>query len=118
MKDHTKEILQKSGLTDTEAQVYILLLTEGPKNKKYIFKILKLNKTRLPETLIKMKTQNLIEESKKQPDLFSATPLKRALALLLENKKEQHRSLLTNKNQILSTWKSLTRKEEQNQKNK
>ncbi len=100
--------LQSLGLSQTDAQIYVYLATEGPKNRKYIEETLNLGKCHLHQSLKQLQSKGLVYMLLRSPVTFSVVPLDQALDSLLETENKQADTLEKNREAILSYWRKLT----------
>jgi len=98
------------GFRETDAQVYVLLSTEGPKKARDIAEALNLYRRQLYRILKKLQNNGMVNGSSEYPVCFSAVIFEEVLELLVEAKREQHKVLLASKEELLSTWRSITEK--------
>jgi sugar-specific transcriptional regulator TrmB len=103
--------LMRLGLTDNDTQIFIYLTTNGPKRAEVIAQTLKLKKQNLYRTLKRMRTKGIINVSNEYPARFSAVVMDEVLDLLGKVKIEQQRLLEENKEELLSTWRSITKED-------
>ena len=99
------------GLTDDDTQIFIYLTTNGPQRVKVIAQTLKLKKQDLYRTLKRMRTKGIINVSHEYSACFSAVAMDEVLDILGKDKIEQQRLLEENKEELLSTWQSLTKED-------
>jgi hypothetical protein len=104
--------LMNLGFTETEAQVYLYLTKKGPQKARHMSKALKLKKQRLYQILRKMQGESIIHASSEFPARFSATPFAKVLDLLIKDNIEQAKYMMQNKKELLSTWRSITEKDD------
>ena len=102
--------LIKLGFTETDAKVYVYLATEGPRIASEIAEALKIYKQRLYCSLNNLQSKGIINASPEYPARYSAVLFEKILDLLIEAKKEQQEALQENKEELLSTWRSITKK--------
>ena len=58
-----------------------------------------------------LQSKGLVNASPEYPYRFSAVVLEKALDLLLKARKQQQKALQESKEQLLSTWRSITQKD-------
>jgi sugar-specific transcriptional regulator TrmB len=103
--------LVKLGFTKTDAQVYVFLATEGPQKARTIAEALKLSKQQLYRTLKNLQNKGAVNVSPEHPARFSAVLFEKVLDILIKAKKEQQQALQESKENLLSTWQSITKKD-------
>ena len=103
--------LASLGFTETDAQVYVFLTTEGPKKARDIAEALKLYRRQLYRTLKNLQSKGIVNASPEYPARFSAVLFEKVLDLLIKAKTEQQQALQESKEELLSTWRSITKKD-------
>ena len=106
------KILFNLGFTETEAAVYVYLTKEGPRKAGIIGKALNLHKQRLYRSLRKMQNKGVIETSE-HPAIFLAMPFEKVLDLVIKANIEEAKRMMQNKEDLLSSWRSMTEKDEE-----
>jgi sugar-specific transcriptional regulator TrmB len=99
------------GFTKKDSQVYVFLAAEGPKKAKEIAETLNLQISQLYSILKKLQNNGVVNASSEHPARFSAVIFEKVLELLIEAKREQHKALLASKKELLSSWRSITEKD-------
>jgi sugar-specific transcriptional regulator TrmB len=99
------------GFTETDAQVYVFLTTEGPQQAKDIADALEIYKQRLYRVLKSLQRKGIVNASPEYPTRYSAVLFEKVIDLLIKAKKEQEKALQESKEELLSTWRSITKKE-------
>lgn len=99
------------GFTETDAQVYVFLATEGPQKASYIAEALQIYKQHLYRILKNLQSKGVINVSAEYPARFSAVFFEKVLDLLIQAKMEQQQALQESKEELLSTWRSITKKD-------
>ena len=108
-----RKTLMSLGFSEKDLQVYLFLANEGPRNAKEIAEALNMCSAQLYSILKKLRNNGLVIASSSRSALFSAVIFEKALELLVEAKMEQHEALLASKEELLSTWRSLTEKDDE-----
>ena len=103
--------LTSLGFKETDAQVYVFLTKEGFQEARDIANALELYEGQLYRSLKNLQAKGIINTSPDLPTRFSAVPFEKVLDLLMKASKEQKKALQENKEQLLFTWQSITRKE-------
>jgi sugar-specific transcriptional regulator TrmB len=104
-------ILVDLGIKRLDAEVYLYLATMGPKKGRAVSNELKINKTQLYRSLKELQSKGMVNSSSEHPTHFSAILFDEVLDLLIKTKKEQAKSLQASKEELLSTWRSITEKD-------
>jgi sugar-specific transcriptional regulator TrmB len=106
-------ILMDIGLTQTERRVYLYLTIKGPKSVRDLSEALNLNKQQLYRSLRKMQVKSIVNASFENPACFSAVPFDIVLDLFIRAKIEVAKNMMENKEELLSSWSSITEKDEE-----
>ena len=106
-------ILVDLGIKRLDAEVYLYLATMGPKKGRAVSNELKINKTQLYRSLKELQSKGMVNSSSEYPARFSALLFDKFLDQLIRVKKEQAKTLKATKNELLSSWRSLTEKDEE-----
>jgi sugar-specific transcriptional regulator TrmB len=101
------------GFTETDAQIYVFLTTEGPRKARDIAEAVNLYSQQLYRILKKLQNKGMVIASLEYPTLFSAVLFEKVLDLIVKAKKEQHKALQESKKELLSTWRSITEKDDE-----
>jgi len=103
--------LASLGFTETDAQVYVFLATEGPQKASHIAEALKIYKQQLYRVLKNLQSKGFINASSEYPARYSAVLFEKVLDLLIKAKTEQQQALQESKEELLSAWRSITKKD-------
>lgn len=98
------------GFSEADAQVYIYLVANGPTKARDIADALKMHKKKLCRSLKNLQNKGTVSASPEYPARYSAVPLEKALDLLIKAKEEQQQTLQESKEELLSTWRNITKK--------
>ena len=112
-KEWMEKTLINLGFTEIDADVYLHLSQEGPREFEEIAKALKLYRKKLFRILKKLQSKGIIEASEEKPDSFSALPFERVLALFIKANLDEAKRLMKNKEELLSAWQLLTERDEE-----
>jgi sugar-specific transcriptional regulator TrmB len=107
-REWAKRTLMKLGFTETDAQVYIFLSTEGPQELRDMAEALKLQKLQLCHILKKMQNFGIITTSSESPARYSAVDFEDYLDLLVKDKMKQQQVLQESRKELLSIWQKMT----------
>jgi len=105
--------LAKLGFTDTDSKVYICLATKGPQKGKDLSSSLKMAKQQLYLCLKNLQKKGIVNASCTRPALFYALPFEKILDLIIEANKEKAKALQASKEELVSSWRSITEKDEE-----
>jgi sugar-specific transcriptional regulator TrmB len=103
--------LTKLGLTETDAEIYLLLAKEGPQQGRSIARTLELYKQQLYRSLKRLQKKGVVYAILERPARFSAVSLEKVLDFLIEAKKEQALALQESREELLAGWRAVTKKE-------
>ena len=104
-------ILVDLGIKRLDAQVYLCLATSGPKKGRTVSNELKISKMQLYRSLRELQSRGMVNSSSEYPARFSAVLFDKFLDRLIKVKREQAKTLQASKKEILSSWRSLTEKD-------
>ena len=99
------------GLTEVDAEIYLLLAKEGSQQGRDIAGTLRLYKQQLYRSLKRLQKKGVVNASLEHPARFSAVSLEKVLDFLIDAKKEQALALQESKRELLSNWGAITKKE-------
>ena len=112
-KDRVMRALKGLGISNIDTQVYVLLAKEGPHEMNEIALALNQNKRDIHRSLKNLQSINIVKASIEYPLEFMAVPFEEVINLLIEIKKEKTKTLKASKEEFLSTWRSITEKDEE-----
>jgi len=95
------------GLSQTDAEVYIYLATEGPTKARNITNSLTINERQVYRSLKRLQNKGITIADGERPFEFSAVPFEDVLDLLMEIKKEQAQALQESRKEFLSSWRKI-----------
>ena len=99
-------MLGKLGLSQTDAEVYIYLATNGPKKAKAIVNYLNINRGQVYKSLKRLQNKGATISSDEHPIKFSAVPFEDVLDMLMKLKKEEAKVLLESKEELISDFRT------------
>jgi|SRR4030043_586491 len=102
------------GLSEVDAQVYVFLALNGPHKANEITKNLSLYKEQLYRSLKNLRDKDVVKATIDYPVVFSAIPFEKILDLLAEIKKEEAQALREVREELLSSWKGMIKKNSKN----
>ena len=105
--------LASLGLDENEAHIYLYLTNEGPQKAINIGKALNVSTQRIYRSLKKLQIKGVVNASSEHPACFSAVPFDIVLDLFVKAKIEVAKHLIESKEELLSTWRSLTERDEE-----
>ena len=101
------------GLDENEVHIYLYLTNEGPQKARNIGKALNMSTQRIYRSLRKMRVKGIVNTSSEHPACFSAVPFDIVLDLFIRAKIEVAKNMMENKEELLSSWRSITAKDEE-----
>ena len=104
-------ILVDLGIKRLDAEIYLYLATTGPKKGQAVSNELKISKTQVYRSLKELQSKGMVNSSSEYPASFSAVLFDKVSDLLVRTKKEQIKALKASKEELLSTWRSITEKD-------
>jgi sugar-specific transcriptional regulator TrmB len=104
-------VLVSLGIRRLDAEVYLHLATWGPKKGRTISNELKINRQQLYRSLKNLKTKGLVKASLEHPAIFTAITIEDAFDSIRETKLEEAQSIIEKKDELLSRWEAVIKKE-------
>lgn len=102
------------GLPREDAEIYVYLTKNGPLSEIILAKKLKIKKSQLARTLKNLKDKEIIRTVDRTSAELCAIPFEETLNLLLEVSKQQNLALQEAKEDLLSSWRSIIKKNSNN----
>jgi sugar-specific transcriptional regulator TrmB len=99
------------GLTEIDAEIYVLLAKEGSQKGRNIANALGLYKQQLYRSLKRLQRKGIVTATLEHPSHFSAVPLEKVIELIIKAKLEQAKALQESREELLSSWRSMIKKE-------
>ena len=97
-------VLAKLGLSQTDAEVYIYLATNGPKKARAIINYLNINRGQVYKSLKRLQNKGTAISSDEHPIKFLAVPFEQVLDMLMKLKKEEAKILQESKEELISDF--------------
>jgi sugar-specific transcriptional regulator TrmB len=107
-----EKTLIKLGFTEIDVGVYFYLNQEGPRKINEIAGALKLYRKKLFRILKKLQSRGIII-TYENPDNFSALPFEKVLDSFIKTNLDQAKRVMKNKEELLSTWRLITEKDDE-----
>lgn len=107
--DKTFEVLLSFGFSQTDARIYIHLVSKGPAKARDIINTLKMNKQQLYGSLKKLRQRRIVYCSG-FPATFHAEPVDQVLIMIMNKKYEEAQVIEEKKADLLSIWKLINMK--------
>jgi len=99
--------LVSSGLTQTDAEVYIFLAPKTPQKARDIAFALKMKKQQLYSCLKSLQDKGIVNCTGEHPTLFSAVAIEKVIDSLIKANLEEAQHMEENRKKILSSWRSM-----------
>jgi sugar-specific transcriptional regulator TrmB len=107
-QDKVLKTLEKLGLAQSDAQVYVFLGKKGAQKAKDIGQALKLPKQQVYLTLKSLQGKGIVNSTLEHPARFSAVSFEKLLDLFVKAKIEEAQRIEQGKAESLSDWHSIT----------
>ena len=104
------KVLASLSLSQTDAQVYIYLATNGPNKARAIVDYLNVNRGQVYKSLKRLQNKGVAIASDERPIEFSAVPFEDVLDILMKIKKEQAKVLQAIKKELLLDFRTERKK--------
>jgi len=101
-----RKVLEKFGLTEKEAEVYVFLAKKGVLKGGEVGKGLKMHKAQAYHTLKSLQSKGMVEATVESPAHFAAVPLGKVIDSIIRAKREEASCLENDKKSLLSRWKA------------
>jgi len=106
-KDITR-FLQMLGLSKREIQVYMFLAKSGVQSTSFVAKRLKMERVQAYRTFKKLQEKGFIEATLERPTRFTIVPFEALVDNFINAKKNEVVSLSDQKQNLLTTWQSIS----------
>jgi sugar-specific transcriptional regulator TrmB len=110
-KGRVNKALKGLGLSSIDVQVYVFIARTGHQNIKEIALALNLPESKTQRSLKDLQSKSIVKASIEYPLEFMAVPFEEVIDLFIEIKKEQAKAIQENKEELLSTWRKVTKEE-------
>jgi sugar-specific transcriptional regulator TrmB len=97
------------GLSRKEAEIYVYLATNGPREAENIAENLRLNRQQVSSSLKSLQKRKIVISTLDHSTQFSALSFRKTMTLLVKAKKEGAQHIEQNKEELLSEWHSMVR---------
>lgn len=104
-------MLVNFGFKIQDAEVYIFLATNGPKNARVITISLKTHKHKVYKSLRGLQNKRIVNATPEHPANFSVISLDKLLDLLAKSSLEEAQRIEKEKDHILRLWKTSVKNE-------
>ena len=106
-KDVTK-FLQILGLSKREIQVYMFLAKSGVQSTSFVAKRLKMERVQAYRTFKKLQEKGFIEATLERPTRFTIVPFEALVDSFINTKKNEVSNLTDQKQDLLTSWQSIS----------
>jgi sugar-specific transcriptional regulator TrmB len=108
------DTLVSLGLTRLDAEVYVFLAKKGPHKATDIISALGIYRQQFYNSLRSLKAKGIVNASPERSILYSAISIERVLDEFMKAKMEQTKALQASREELLSTWRSMVKKDSAN----
>ena len=109
-KEQIINTLINLGLGKKEVEVYLFLAIQGPNSLEKITASLKQSVDSTIISLNELQSLSIVKISVENPEEYAAVPFEDVIDLFIEVKKEQVMSMKTQKEELISNWKTILKK--------
>ena len=113
-KERIVKALEQLGLSNIDAQVYVFLAKNGPHELRDIASALNLQERKVHRSVKDLQDMTIVKPSIKHPLELIAVPFEEVIELFIEIKKEQAKAIQESREELLSSWKFITKKDSAN----
>jgi sugar-specific transcriptional regulator TrmB len=110
-KERLNKALRGLGLSSVDVHVFVFLARTGPQTMREIASALNLPERKARRSLKDLQNLNIVQASVEYPLEFMAVPFEEVVNLIIEVKKEQAKTLQASKEELISSWRSITEKD-------
>ncbi len=110
-KKAIEKTLKNFGLSEKEAELYVLLGKRGPQKGGYVTKQLKMNRGQVYRLLKSLQNKGLVEATFEYPTRYTAIPFEKVIDSFIKSKREEVALIEESKNDLLSDWKKISQTE-------
>lgn len=107
--DRVLKAFTKLGLTQREAEIYVYLAAEGPREAENIAENLRLTRQQVSISLKSLRKRRIVVSTYRYSTRFDALPFRRVMILLIKAKKAEAQCIEEGKDRILSEWHSMVK---------
>ncbi|MGD9131802.1 MAG: helix-turn-helix domain-containing protein [Candidatus Bathyarchaeota archaeon] len=104
-------VLKGFGFSETDYHVYIFLAKKGPCKIQEIVKELNLNERSIYASIEELQSIGIAKFSIEKPLEFAVIPFDDLIDLFIEVEKEQAKTMQKTREEILSSWRKMIKKE-------
>ena len=108
VNDGDVQLLTEIGFTKAQAKLYLALLKLGLSNGATIYKNLNVPRTVIYRTLEELQKMGLVEKELTTPYTYKATPMKSGMQILLSQRREQYKNVVSKAQEFLGKMQYYT----------
>jgi len=102
------KFLQNLGFSKREVQVYMFLAKSGAQSTSFVAKRLKMERVQAYRTFKKLQEKGFIEATLERPTRFTVVPFEALLETFIEAKKSEVDNLASQKDELLTSWHTIS----------
>jgi sugar-specific transcriptional regulator TrmB/CBS domain-containing protein len=102
------KFLQNLGFSKREVQVYMFLAKSGAQSTSFVAKRLKMERVQAYRTFKKLQEKGFIEATLERPTRFTVVPFVNLLESFIETKKGEVENLNSQKESLLTSWRTVS----------
>jgi sugar-specific transcriptional regulator TrmB len=104
-----EKVLESLGLTENEAEIYVLLSKHGVLKSREIAREVRKDKSQTLRILKRLQRKGLVESTLEAPKRFTAVPFEKVLDAFVKAKRDEATLIENAKKDLLLHWKSIGR---------
>ena len=108
------KVLKGLGFSNVDTQIYVFLAIDGPHKVREITVALNLQERKVYKSLKDLQSIEIVKASIEHPLEFIALPIEEVLDIFIEVKKEQAKTMKQSRNELISSWKTVIKKNSAN----
>ena len=102
------KFLQNLGFSKREVQVYMFLAKSGAQSTSFVAKRLKMERVQAYRTFKKLQEKGFIEATLERPTRFTVVPFANLLDSFIDTKKSEVENLNSQKESLLTSWRTVS----------
>lgn len=110
-KERIIKALEGFGLSSVDVQVYVFLAHTGPHTEREIAKTLQIQERKVSRSLRSLQEIEIVKANGEHPVQYSAVPFEEVIDLFIEVKKQQAKTMLESREELLSSWRATIKKD-------
>jgi HTH-type transcriptional regulator, sugar sensing transcriptional regulator len=103
------QILKDFGITDKEANIYLLVAKHGALRSTEVTRLSGNDKAEVYRILTNLQNKGLIERTLEAPTRFSAVPFEKVIDSFIKNKRDEAEIIEKKKTNLIEDWKKIVR---------